>query len=231
MIDTMIKKQDHQTSQTKTNPEIGEVTIAIHSRLQRHDKIHPSRIFADNPGQIHLTLQYLTGLEIETPATIYPTIRCLQLPTTVTSQTWFNSLQQKMKLTNYWPFKLLRSPSSTANQSKNTRLSFNFFYFATGDTQKNSSLEIEIILDTGASGGIINYRIFWEICQTQHSITVKRSTIQTKTYSGQVVPMIGFATLTFSYDPDGQFFPFNRLDYRNENSKPSGLELLSKTST
>ena len=42
----------------------------------------------------------------------------------------------------------------------------------------------------------------------QHPITVKRSTIQTKTYSGQVVPMIGLATLTFSYDPDGQFsFP------------------------
>ena len=37
---------------------------------------------------------------------------------------------------------------------------------------------------------------------------MKRSTTQRRTYSGQVVPMIGFATLTFSYDPDGQFsFP------------------------
>ena len=64
------------------------------------------------------------------------------------------------------------------------------------------------MLDTGASSSIINYRAFWEICQTQHPISVKRSTIQTKTYSGQVVPMIGLATLTFSYDPDGQFtFP------------------------
>ena len=64
------------------------------------------------------------------------------------------------------------------------------------------------MLDTGASSSIINYRTFWEICQTQHPISVKRSTIQTKTYSGQVVPMIGLATLIFSYDPDGQFtFP------------------------
>ena len=64
------------------------------------------------------------------------------------------------------------------------------------------------MLDTGASSSIINYRTFWEICQTQHPISVTRSTIQTKTYSGQVVPMIGLATLTFSYDPDGQFtFP------------------------
>ena len=64
------------------------------------------------------------------------------------------------------------------------------------------------MLDTGASSSIIIYRTFWEICQTQHPISVKRNTIQTKTYSGQVVPMIGLATLTFSYDPDGQFtFP------------------------
>ena len=64
------------------------------------------------------------------------------------------------------------------------------------------------MLDTGASSSFINYRTFWEICQTQHPISVKRSTIQTKTNSGQVVPMIGLATLTFSYDPDGEFtFP------------------------
>ena len=106
------------------------------------------------------------------------------------------------------PFELLTSPSSTFNQSKNSRLSFNFFYFATGDTQKYSGLEIDIMLDTGASSSVINYRTFWEICQTLHPITVKRSTTQTRTYSGQVVPMIGFAILTISYDPDGQFsFP------------------------
>ena len=106
------------------------------------------------------------------------------------------------------PCKLLRSPSSTTDQSKNSRLSFNLFYFATGDTQKDSGLEIEFMLDTGASSSIINYRTFWEICQTQHPITVKRSTTQTRTYSGQVKAMIDFATSTFIYDPDGQFsFP------------------------
>ena len=61
------------------------------------------------------------------------------------------------------------------------------------------------MLDTGASSLIISYRTFWEICQTQHALTAKRSTTQTKTYSGQVVHMIGFATLTFSYDLDGQY--------------------------
>ena len=52
-------------------------------------------------------------------------------------------------------FKILRSPSSTTNQSKKSRLSSNFFYFATGDTQKDSGLEIEFILDTGAQSIII----------------------------------------------------------------------------
>ena len=106
------------------------------------------------------------------------------------------------------PFKPLRSPSSTIEQSKNSRLSFNFFYFATGDSQKDSGLDIEFMLGTGTSSPIINYVTFWELCQTQHPIMMKRSITQTRTYCDQVVPMIGFATLTFSYDPDGQFsFP------------------------
>ena len=96
-------------------------------------------------------------------------------------------------------FKQLRSPSSTVDQSQNSRLSF-----ATGDNQKDSGLDIEFMLDTGASCSIINYRTFWEIRQTQHPIAVIRSTKQTKTYSCQVVLSIGFATITFSYDPDGK---------------------------
>ena len=106
------------------------------------------------------------------------------------------------------PFKLLRSPSLTTNQSKKSRLSFNFFCFASGDTQKHNGLEIEFMLDAGASSSIINYRTFWEICQIQHPITVKRSTTQTRTYFGQVAAIIGFATLRSSYNPDGRFsFP------------------------
>ena len=68
---TMTTKQDRNTSQTKTNSKIGEVPITIHDQdSTRHDKINPSQNFADKLDQIHLTLQYLTGLEIETRATI-----------------------------------------------------------------------------------------------------------------------------------------------------------------
>ena len=64
------------------------------------------------------------------------------------------------------------------------------------------------MLDTGASCSIKNYRTFWEICQLQLSITIQKSTKVTNRYSGQTVPMIGYATKTLSYDPDGQFiFP------------------------
>ena len=42
----------------------------------------------------------------------------------------------------------------------------------------------------------------------QHPITSQKSTKLVKTYSGQTVPMVGYANITFSYDPDGQFvFP------------------------
>ena len=64
------------------------------------------------------------------------------------------------------------------------------------------------MLHNGTSCSIISYRTFWEICQLQHPFTIQKSTKVTKTYSGQTVPMIGYATITFSYDPDGHFiFP------------------------
>ena len=56
MIDTMTTQRDHHTSQTKTNPGIGEIILTIRDRLRRHDKIHLLRILVDNPDQIHLTL-------------------------------------------------------------------------------------------------------------------------------------------------------------------------------
>ena len=102
----------------------------------------------------------------------------------------------------------MRSPKSDSNRSLSSRLSFNTFYFATVDAEKDSGLEIELKLDTGASCSTINYRTFWEISHFHHPITVHRSNKLTKTYSGQVVPMIGYATIEFSYDPNGEYsFP------------------------
>ena len=99
----------------------------------------------------------------------------------------------------------MMSPTPNSDRLRNTSFSFNIFYFATGDTQKDSGLEIEFMLDTGASCSIINYQTFWEICQLQHPIIFQKSTKLTKTYSGQTVPMIGYAAINFYYEPDGQF--------------------------
>ena len=102
-------------------------------------------------------------------------------------------------------FKLLRSLNSNNDKSRNSRLSRDIFYFATGDTQKDSGLEIELTLDRGSSCSVISYRTFWEVCQSEHPITLQKSTKVTKTYSRQTVPLIGYATIIYSYDPNGQF--------------------------
>ena len=99
----------------------------------------------------------------------------------------------------------MRSVKSDSNRSRSSRLSFNTFYFATGDAQKDSGLEIEFMLDTGVSCSIINYRSFWEISQFHHLVMVHRSVKLTKTCPGQVVPIIGYATKEFSYDPNGEY--------------------------
>ena len=86
MIDTTITERDHRTSQTKTNPGIGEIVIPFRDRFQCPDKIHPSRIIVINPDRTRLILQCSVDLGIRTRVTIYLTKRNSQLLTTVTSQ-------------------------------------------------------------------------------------------------------------------------------------------------
>ena len=78
--------------------------MTIRDCLQRHDKIRLLRILVDNPDQIRLCLQCLTGLGIGTRAAINPTKKNSQPLTTVISPTWFNLLQQTMKLTDHWDY-------------------------------------------------------------------------------------------------------------------------------
>ena len=102
----------------------------------------------------------------------------------------------------------MRSPKSDSSTSRISRLSFKVFSFATGEAQKDSGLEIELVLDTGASCSIINYWTFWEISQFQHPIMVHRSNKLSKTFSGQVVPMIGYANIDLNCDSNGKLsFP------------------------
>ena len=85
------------------------------------------------------------------------------------------------------------------------------------------------MLDTGAPCSIIKYRTFCEICLLQHPITIQKSTEVTKTYSGQTVPMIGYATISFNYDPDGQFiFPLTVWITEKGSQKLLGMDFCRK---
>ena len=83
----MTTERDHHTSQTKTNLGIREVTITIPDRLQRHDKIHPSRTSVDNLDRIHLIIQCLIFSETKIRAKIYLTKRSSRAPMMGISQT------------------------------------------------------------------------------------------------------------------------------------------------
>ena len=81
----------------------------------------------------------------------------------------------------------------------------NAFYFPTVDSQKDSGLKIEFMLETAAACSIKNYRTFLEIAQFRQPITVARRKQKTKTYTGDIVPMFGYTNLSFSFDSDGEY--------------------------
>ena len=79
------------------------------------------------------------------------------------------------------------------------------FYFPTGDSPKDSGLEIEFMLETGAACLIKIYRTFLEIAQFRQPIIIVRNKQKTKTYTGDFVTMIRYTSLSFSFDSDGEY--------------------------
>ena len=78
------------------------------------------------------------------------------------------------------------------------------FSISPPETKKDSGLEIEFMVYTGAACSIINYRTFCEISQFLQPITVVRSKQKTRMSTGEEIPMLGHTTLNFSFDSDGQ---------------------------
>ena len=190
--------------------EPGRTLGAIHVLFLVRDEIH-SQVDSINPrGLVQLISRYSDDPTAKNQAVLSPMNSASSEPMINLALTQCDYHNGRFNQCNIRPLavKLMRSPKSDFNRSRNSRLSFNIFYFATGDAQKDSGLEIEFMLDTGASCSIISYRTFWEISQFHHPIMVHRSNKLTKTYLGQVVPMIGYATIEFSYDPNGEYsFP------------------------
>ena len=97
----------------------------------------------------------------------------------------------------FFSFKLLKSLRPDEESKLKSRFHMDAFYFPTGDSEKDSGLEIEFMRDTTEACSIINYRTFLEIAQFRQPITVVRSRQKTKTYTGDIVRMIVHTTLSF----------------------------------
>ena len=78
-------------------------------------------------------------------------------------------------------FKLLKSPRPDEESNFKSRFHMNALYFPTRDSQKDSGLEIEFMLDTGAACSIKNFRTFLETGQFRQPITVVKIKQKTKT--------------------------------------------------
>ena len=77
-----------------------------------------------------------------------------------------------------------------------------------------------------AACSILNYRTFLEIAQFRQPITVVRSKQKTKFDTGDIIPMIGNTTLSFSLDSDGEHQFELRLRIREtQTSNLLGIEL------
>ena len=101
----------------------------------------------------------------------------------------------------------------------------NAFYFPTGDSQEDSGLEIEFMLDTGAACSIINYRTFLKSARFRQPNTLVRSKENTKTYTGDILPMIECTTLSFSFDSDGEHqFELRKWITKTQTSNLLGIE-------
>ena len=189
---------------------IGETTEGFLVLHLLKGQISHKMIHTANQKLINVTTLPSAVLTMDLRLVLHPANRNAHKTITRRHLMWFASPQQTIPSMKHQTFsaKLLRSPNSNTDKSRNSRPSLNSFYFATGGTQKDRGLEIEFMLDTVSFCSIINYRTFWEICQLQYPVTLQKSPKVTKTYSRQTVPMIGYATITFSYEPDGQFiFP------------------------
>ena len=127
-------------------------------------------------------------------------------------------------------FKLLRSPSNNDN-TKNikSRIYINLFYFAAGDTNKNSGLEVEYMIDTGATCSIINHPTFIAIANLGHKLIVTRTNTKIRTYTGSLIRMLGYVVLTSSYDLDNKHI-FQHKVWITEEDKSNLFRIFHNTS-
>ena len=75
----------------------------------------------------------------------------------------------------------------------------------TRDRNKNSGLEIEFLLDTGATCSVINFNTFNAISDVGQNITVVQTQTRTTAFNISEIRMLGYTILPFSLDIAGKY--------------------------
>ena len=79
---------------------------------------------------------------------------------------------------------------------------FHLYIYTTGDLNKNSGLEIEFLLDTGATCSVINFNTFKAVAQ---NITVVQTQTRTTAFNNSEIRMLGYTILPLSWDNAGKY--------------------------
>ena len=72
------------------------------------------------------------------------------------------------------------------------------YIHTTGDRNKNKGLEIEFLLDTGATCSVINFNTFQAISDVGQNITVVQTQTPTTAFNISEIRMLGYTILSFS---------------------------------
>ena len=93
----------------------------------------------------------------------------------------------------------------TPPQQLKCRIFVDLYVHTTGDRNKNSGLEIEFLLDTGATCSVINFIIFQAISDVGQNITVVQTQTRTTAFNNSEIRMLGYTILPFSLDIAGKY--------------------------
>ena len=88
---------------------------------------------------------------------------------------------------------------SPPQQSK-CRKFVDLFIHTTGDLNKNSGLEIEFLLDTGATCSVVNFNTFQAKSDIGQIFTVVQTQTRTTALNFSEIPMLGYTILPLPLD-------------------------------
>ena len=90
-------------------------------------------------------------------------------------------------------------------QQLNCRIFVDLYVHTTGDRNKNSGLEIEFLLDTGATCSVITFNTFQAISDVGQNFTIVQTQTRSTAFNNSEIRMLGHTILPFSLDIAGHY--------------------------